>query len=187
MEGDCLRFDVSGRKQTSSHFKVKIKIQNDVIVHQCASLSVNEDVRIDFNQSNQCFNALKCRKCAIKIKKRGCVTVRVRSRAIDRENPKIEKNVKLTEFEHNGACSSFLNLFWKVVLASFERLLVKRFFDKEGQCPKIVKKIDEFDENYGAPPPPCLERAATEFLQSIIFGVLHVRRSTFFGDRVYSY
>ena len=42
--------------------KVKIKIQNDVIVHQSASLSVNEDVRINFKQSNQCFNALKCPK-----------------------------------------------------------------------------------------------------------------------------
>ena len=33
-----------------------------------ASQSVNEDVRINFKQSNQCFNALKCQKCAIKIK-----------------------------------------------------------------------------------------------------------------------
>ena len=40
--------------------KVKIKIQNDVIVHPSASLSANEYVKIYFNQSNQCFNALKC-------------------------------------------------------------------------------------------------------------------------------
>ena len=46
--------------------KVKIKIQNDVIVHQSASLSVNEDVRINFKQSYQCLHALKCQKCAIK-------------------------------------------------------------------------------------------------------------------------
>ena len=46
--------------------KVKIKIQNDVIGHQSASLSVNEDVRTNFNQSYQCLNALKCQKCAIK-------------------------------------------------------------------------------------------------------------------------
>ena len=51
--------------------KVKIKIQNDLIDHLSASQSVNEDVRNNFNQSNQCFNALKCQKCAIKIKKFG--------------------------------------------------------------------------------------------------------------------
>ena len=46
--------------------KTKINIQNDVIVHQSASLSVNEDVRIYFKQSNRCSNALKCQKWAIK-------------------------------------------------------------------------------------------------------------------------
>ena len=62
---------VRGRDFSALLQKVKIKIQNDVIVHQSASLSDNEDVRIDFNQSNQCFNALKRQKCAIKIKKFG--------------------------------------------------------------------------------------------------------------------
>ena len=46
--------------------KTKINIQNDVIDHQSASLSVNEDVRIYFKQSNRCSNALKCQKWAIK-------------------------------------------------------------------------------------------------------------------------
>ena len=46
--------------------KVKIKIQNDETDHQSASLSVNEDVRIYFKQSNRCSNALKCQKWAIK-------------------------------------------------------------------------------------------------------------------------
>ena len=46
--------------------KTKINIQNDVIVHQSASLGVNEDVRIYFKQSNRCSNALKCQKWAIK-------------------------------------------------------------------------------------------------------------------------
>ena len=46
--------------------KVKIRIQNELTVHPSASLSVNEDVRNNFSQSYQCFNALKCRKCAIK-------------------------------------------------------------------------------------------------------------------------
>jgi len=59
---------VRGRDFSALLQKVKIKIQNDVIVHQSASQSVNEDVRINFKQSNQCFNALKCQKCAIKIK-----------------------------------------------------------------------------------------------------------------------
>ena len=64
-----------------------------MIVHQSASLSVNEDVRINFKQSNQCINALK--------------------------------------------------------------------------CPKIIKK---FDENCGAPPPPCLERAAAaDNLSKLVF------------------
>ena len=60
--GDCLRFDVSGRKQTSSHFKVKIKIQNDLTGHPSANLSVHEDVNITFNQSKKFFCALKCQK-----------------------------------------------------------------------------------------------------------------------------
>ena len=42
--------------------KVKIKIQNDLIDHLSASQSVNEDVRINFKQSNRSFNALKCPK-----------------------------------------------------------------------------------------------------------------------------
>ena len=46
--------------------KVKFKIQNDLIDHQSASQSGYEDVRIGFKQSKQSFNALKCRKCAIK-------------------------------------------------------------------------------------------------------------------------
>ena len=46
--------------------KVKIRIQNELTVHPSASLSVNEDVRNNFSQSYQCFNALKCQKCAIK-------------------------------------------------------------------------------------------------------------------------
>ena len=58
--------DVSGCVFSVLLQKVKIKIQNDVIVHQSASLSVNEDVRINFKQSNQCLNALKRQKCAIK-------------------------------------------------------------------------------------------------------------------------
>ena len=44
--------------------KVKIKIQNGLIDHLSASQSVYEDVRNNFNQSNQCFDALKCQKCA---------------------------------------------------------------------------------------------------------------------------
>ena len=58
--------DVSGCFFSVLLQKVKIKIQNDVIVHQSASLSVGEDVRISFKQSYQCLNALKCQKCAIK-------------------------------------------------------------------------------------------------------------------------
>ena len=42
--------------------KAKIKIQNDLTDHQSASQSDNEHVRIDFNQLNQCFDALKCLK-----------------------------------------------------------------------------------------------------------------------------
>ena len=82
--------------------KVKIKIQNDLIDRQSASPSVNEDVRINFKQSHQCFNALK--------------------------------------------------------------------------CPKIVKK---FEENYGAPPPPCLERRAADNLSKLVFLDQNV-------DRLYS-
>ena len=58
--------DVSGCVFSVLLQKVKIKIQNDVIVHQSASLGVNEDVRINFKQSNQCSNALKRQRCAIK-------------------------------------------------------------------------------------------------------------------------
>ena len=58
---------VRGRNFSVLLQKVKIKIQNDVIVHPSASLSANEYVKIYFNQSNQCFNALKCQKCVIKI------------------------------------------------------------------------------------------------------------------------
>ena len=57
--------------------KVKFKTQNDLIDHQSASQSGYEDVRIGFKQSKQSFNALKCRKCAIKIKIKNA-----RSRAI---------------------------------------------------------------------------------------------------------
>ena len=43
---------------------MKIKIQNGLIDHLSASQSVYEDVRNNYNQSNQCFDALKCQKCA---------------------------------------------------------------------------------------------------------------------------
>ena len=46
--------------------KAKIKIQNDLTDHQSASQSDNEDVEINFNQSDQCFDALKRQKCVIK-------------------------------------------------------------------------------------------------------------------------
>ena len=49
---------------------MKIKIQNDVIVHQSASLSVNEDVRITIKISNQCFKAVKCEYSAFKVARR---------------------------------------------------------------------------------------------------------------------
>ena len=62
--------------------KVKIKIQNDVIVHQSASLSVNEDVRINFKQSKQSFNALKCQKCAIIIKSKNAHSRAVRTNLV---------------------------------------------------------------------------------------------------------
>ena len=58
--------DVSGCVFSVLLQKVKIRIQNELTVHPSASLSVNEDVRNNFSQSYQCFNALKCRKCAIK-------------------------------------------------------------------------------------------------------------------------
>ena len=51
-----------GRDFSALLKKVKIKIQNDLIDRLSASQSVNEDVRINFKQSNQCFNALKCPK-----------------------------------------------------------------------------------------------------------------------------
>ena len=51
--------------------KVKIKIQNELTVHPSASLSINEDVKINFKQSNQCFNALKCQKIVKKFENYG--------------------------------------------------------------------------------------------------------------------
>ena len=49
---------------------MKIKIQNDVIVHQSAGLSVGEDVRITIKISNQCFKAVKCEYSAFKVARR---------------------------------------------------------------------------------------------------------------------
>ena len=66
--------------------KVKIKIQNELTVHPSASLSINEDVKINFKQSNQCFNALKCQKC------RKTFAILTRSRSAIFDERKFENN-----------------------------------------------------------------------------------------------
>ena len=66
----CLRFDVSGRKQTSSHFKVKIKIQNDLTDHPSANQIANKHIRIVFHSLKAFFSVLKCQISAVKILKR---------------------------------------------------------------------------------------------------------------------
>ena len=66
--------------------KVKIKIQNELTVHTSASLSINEDVKINFKQSNQCFNALKCQKC------RKTFAILTRSRSAIFDERKFENN-----------------------------------------------------------------------------------------------
>ena len=53
---------VRGRDFSVLLQKVKNKIQNDLTDHLSASQSVNEGISINFKQSKQCFNALKCLK-----------------------------------------------------------------------------------------------------------------------------
>ena len=119
--------------------KVKIKIQNDLIDHLSASQSVNEDVRNNFNQSNQCFNALKCQKCAIK---------------------KIVYCVELFTFVFTKSFTkSFIKSFTKSFTNSFVnedvRINFKQCFNAL-KCPKIVKNY------YGAPPPPAAKLSIAE-------------------------
>ena len=58
---------MSGRKQTSSHFKVKIKIQNDLTDHPSASQIDNKHIRIVFHSLKAFFSVLKCQISAVKI------------------------------------------------------------------------------------------------------------------------
>ena len=122
--------------------KVKIRIQNELTVHPSASLSVNEDVRNNFSQSYQCFNALKCQKCAIKNffsmlapgpLDRFQVSSQVFKSKGRRRNPKATSS--LTNF------ALYLKWPFKAVLLSNIFGPLDRF-----QCPKIVKNY------YGAPP-----------------------------------